>query len=51
MNDHSVTGDRRGKRAVYIKGTGKGRGAGRIIYKVGKDGEVNIIKIITDHRY
>ena len=51
LNDHPLSGNRSGQRAIDIKGTGKGRGAGRIIYKIGKDGEINIIEIITDHRY
>ena len=34
-----------------IKGTGKGRGAERIIYKLGENGEINIIEILTDHKY
>lgn len=33
-----------------IKGTGKGRGAGRIIFEKGSSG-IKIIEILTDHRY
>ena len=35
LNDHSLSGNRHGQRAIDIKGTGKGRGAGRIIYEYG----------------
>lgn len=37
--------------AIDIKEIGKGRGAGRIIYEFGKDGEINIIEILIDHNY
>ncbi len=51
LNDHALSNNRSGQRAIDIKGTGRGRGAGRIIYELGKNGEVNIIDILTDHRY
>ena len=51
LNDHPLSGNRSGQRAIDIKGTGKGRGAGRIIYEFGEDGEINIIEILTDHKY
>ena len=51
LNDHSLSGNRRGQRAIDIKGIGKGRGAGRIIYEYGDADEINIIEILTDHKY
>ncbi len=45
-----MTGNRRGQWAIDIKGTGKGRSAGRIIYKI-KDDVIIIIEILTDHKY
>ena len=51
LNDHPLSGSRSGQRAIDIKGTGKGRGAGRIIYEIDENGEINIIEIITDHKY
>lgn len=51
LNDHPLSGNRSGQRAIDIKGTGKGRGAGRIIYEYGENGEINIIEILTDHKY
>ncbi len=51
LNDHPLSGNRSGQRAIDIKGTGKGRGAGRIIYEYGEGGEINIIEIFTDHKY
>lgn len=51
LNDHPLGGNRSGQRAVDIAGTGRGRGAGRIIYEHGKNGEINIIEMILDHRY
>jgi hypothetical protein len=51
LNDHPLSGNRSNQRAIDIKGTGKGRGAGRIIYEFGEDGEINIIEILTDHKY
>ena len=51
LNDHPLSGNRSGQRAIDIKGTGKGRGAGRIIYEYGKNEEINILEILTDHRY
>jgi mRNA-degrading endonuclease RelE of RelBE toxin-antitoxin system len=51
LNDHPLSDNRAGQRAIDIKGTGKGRGAGRIVYTVDSDGKINIIEILTDHRY
>lgn len=51
LNDHPLTGNRSGQRAVDIKATGRGRGAGRIIYEFGENGDINIIEILTDHKY
>lgn len=51
LNDHPLSGNRSGQRAIDIKGTGKGRGAGRIIYEYGENGEINVIEILTDHKY
>lgn len=33
-----------------MKGTGKGRGKGRIIYEKGKDETIKIIDILADHK-
>jgi hypothetical protein len=43
--------DKAGKRAVDIKGIGKGRGQGRIVYKRNGDGSIDIIEILTKHDY
>ena len=43
--------NRSGQRAIDIRGTGRGRGAGRIIYEFGENNIINIIEIITDHKY
>ncbi|MDF2548763.1 MAG: hypothetical protein K0R93_3661 [Anaerosolibacter sp.] len=51
LNDHPLSGNRKGQRAVDIKGTGKGRGAGRVIFEKLRDGGIKIIEIITDHKY
>ena len=51
LNDHPLSGNRSGQRAIDIKGMGKGRGAGRIIYEYGPNGEINILEMLTDHRY
>ena len=51
LNEHSLSGNRGGQWAVDIKGTGRGRGAGRIIFEKSKDGNINIIEIFTDHKY
>ena len=51
LNDHPLSGNRSGQRAIDIKGTGKGRGAGRIIYEYGENGEINLIEILTNHNY
>lgn len=44
-------GNRKGQWAIDIKGTGKGRGAGRVIYEKLSDGTLKIIEILTDHKY
>jgi len=51
LNDHALHGNRSGQRAIDIKGTGKGRGGGRMIYKYGENGEINIIEILLNHKY
>jgi hypothetical protein len=33
LNEHPLTGNRAGQWAVDIKGTGRGRGAGRVIFQ------------------
>lgn len=51
LNDHPLSANRSGQRAIDIRGTGRGRGAGRIIYEFGENDIINIIEIITDHKY
>ncbi|WP_010503351.1 polymorphic toxin-type HINT domain-containing protein [Paenibacillus elgii] len=51
LNEHALSGDRKGQWAVDIKGTGRGRGAGRIIYTKDSDGTINVIEVLTDHKY
>ena len=51
LNAHGLSGNRSGQWAIDIKGTGQGRGGGRIIYAVGPNGEINIIEILTKHDY
>ncbi|MCC0567295.1 polymorphic toxin-type HINT domain-containing protein [Brevibacillus borstelensis] len=51
LNEHALSGDRKGQWAVDIKGTGKGRGAGRIIYTKDSDGNISVIEVLTDHKY
>jgi len=50
LNNHSLGGNRAGQFAVDIKGLGKGRGAGRLIYEK-KNGEIHVIEILTKHDY
>ena len=51
LNDHPLSGARSGQRALDIKGTGKGRGAGRVVYEYVENGVIKIIEIITNHKY
>lgn len=51
LNDHPLSGNRSGERAADIKGTGNGRGGGRIIYERDGNGNIIIKDIITNHRY
>ncbi|MEQ7053036.1 polymorphic toxin-type HINT domain-containing protein, partial [Paenibacillaceae sp. P-4] len=51
LNDHALSNNRKGQWAVDIKGTGKGRGAGRIIYTKDSSGNINVIEVLTDHKY
>ncbi|WP_077836256.1 hypothetical protein [Clostridium felsineum] len=51
LNEHPLSGDRAGERAVDIKGIGRGRGQGRIVYKKNADGSIDIIEILTKHDY
>ena len=51
LNEHPLKGNRAGQWAVDIKGTGRGRGAGRIIFKKNNDGSIDIIEILIDHKY
>lgn len=51
LNEHALTGNRKGQWAVDIKGTGRGRGAGRVIYEKLSDGTIKVIEVLTDHKY
>lgn len=51
LNDHPLSGNRSGQRSLDIKGTGKGRGAGRLIYQIIDDWKIIIIQILTNHNY
>lgn len=51
LNDHALKGDRKGQRAVDIKGLGSGRGQGRLIYEKNKDGSIELVEILTKHDY
>ncbi len=51
LNEHPLSGNRSGQWAVDIKGMGRGRGAGRIIYEKISDGSIKIIEILTKHDY
>lgn len=51
LNEHPLTWNRSGQWAVDIKGMGRGRGAGRIIFTKNSDGTINIIEILTKHDY
>ncbi len=51
LNDHALKYDRAGQRAIDLKGIGKNRGAGRIIYEVCEGGVIKILEILTDHNY
>lgn len=51
LHDHGLTGNRAGRRAIDLKGIGKGRGAGRIIYEKESKNVIKIVEIIIDHRY
>lgn len=51
LNDHPLGYNRSGQRAIDIKGTGAGRGAGRLIYEIDSNGNINIKELILNHRY
>ena len=50
LNNHRLIRSRKGQFALDLKGTGKGRGDGRIIYTKKSDGSINIIEVLTDHK-
>lgn len=50
LNQHPLTGNRSGQFAVDIKGLGRGRGGGRIIYE-NVNGIIRILEILTNHEY
>ena len=51
LNEHPLSGGRSGQWAVNIKGIGKGRGAGRLIYEKQADGVIQVIELLTKHDY
>jgi RHS repeat-associated protein len=51
FREHALGGDRAGQMARNIPGTGKGTGAGRVIYQETRDGAVEILKVTTKHDY
>lgn len=51
LNEHPLSGNRSGQWAVDIKGMGRGRGAGRIIYEKNSDGSIKIVEVLTKHDY
>lgn len=51
LNEHALTDNRKGQWAVDIKGTGRGRGAGRVIYEKLSDGTIKVIEVLTEHKY
>jgi len=46
---HKLGRDLAGKKAIDMPGTGRQRGAGRIIYQELEDGTVNLIDITLKH--
>ena len=50
LHNHPLSGKRAGQWAVDIRGSGKGRGAMRLIYEI-RNGIITIIEIIDHHRY
>ncbi|MBU5254595.1 type II toxin-antitoxin system YafQ family toxin [Tissierella praeacuta] len=48
LEDHALKGDRKGQRALDLKGSGRGRGKLRIIYEVEK-GTIRIVEIVDYH--
>lgn len=48
LGDHALKGDRKGQRALDLKGSGRGRGRLRIVYEVTK-GTVTIVEIVDYH--
>lgn len=53
LHDHGLKGDRKGERAIDIrgKGTGVNRGGGRVIYEKDKNGNIKLKDVITGHKY
>lgn len=51
LHNHALAGNRKGQWAIDIKGTGSGRGAGRLIYEIFPNSDININEIITNHDY
>ena len=51
LNQHALGKDRAGQFAIDIPGTGKGRGAGRLIFRETKEGAVEILDVLLKHNY
>jgi len=51
LNAHALKGNRSGQWAIDVKGMGRGRGAGRVIYEKLSDGSFEIIEVLTKHDY
>ncbi|MEJ8303113.1 polymorphic toxin-type HINT domain-containing protein [Saccharibacillus sacchari] len=49
LNAHPLSHNRKGQWAVDVKGTGRGRGDGRVIYTKEADGSINVVKVLTTH--
>jgi hypothetical protein len=50
LNNHGLKGNRKGQWAIDIKGSGRNRGDSRLIYTKNKDGSINVIEYLTDHK-
>ncbi len=51
LNEHPLTGNRKGQWAIDSKETGRGRGAGRVIFEKNNDESIDIIEFLLNHDY
>lgn len=50
-NIHKLKGKRKNQWAIDVKGTGKGRGGGRLIFTRDAEGNIDVIDVVSNHNY